>query len=45
MGISRDLATESFIHAWEYRKERYTILHERHPSVQDADDTFAKVGM
>lgn len=36
IGVSKQLATEAFVGAWKYRKERYTILHKRHPNSEDA---------
>ncbi len=37
IGVSKDLAIAAFIGAWEYRPERYTIVHKRHPTKDDAD--------
>lgn len=45
IGIGRELAREAFLHAWEYRKERYTILHKRHPTRDDVEKIMTEVGM
>jgi glycerol-1-phosphate dehydrogenase [NAD(P)+] len=45
IGIERRLAIQAFLDAWEYRKERYTILHKRHPSRQDADRILRQLSM
>jgi glycerol-1-phosphate dehydrogenase [NAD(P)+] len=45
IGISENLATEAFVGAWEYRKERYTILHKRHPTTDDATKIIQELGM
>lgn len=45
IGIGKELAREAFLHAWEYRKERYTILHKRHPSRDDVEKIMAELGM
>jgi glycerol-1-phosphate dehydrogenase [NAD(P)+] len=44
-GVSRELAVRAFLEAWEYRKERYTILHKRHPNLQDAETIMKQLGM
>jgi glycerol-1-phosphate dehydrogenase [NAD(P)+] len=36
IGVSAELAVDAFVGAWEYRKDRYTILHKRHPNKSDA---------
>jgi glycerol-1-phosphate dehydrogenase [NAD(P)+] len=45
IGVSNELAVEAFVGAWEYRKERYTILHKRHPSKEDAEKMMRELGM
>lgn len=45
IGIGRELAREAFLHAWEYRKERYTILHKRHPTRDDVEKIMTELGM
>jgi len=45
IGISKDLAIQAFVEAWEYRKERYTILHKRHPTKNDAEKVMSELGM
>jgi glycerol dehydrogenase-like iron-containing ADH family enzyme len=45
IGIGRELAREAFLHAWEYRKERYTIVHKRHPTRDDVEKIMAELGM
>jgi glycerol-1-phosphate dehydrogenase [NAD(P)+] len=36
IGVEKDLVIRAFLDAWQYRKERYTILHKRHPTREDA---------
>jgi glycerol-1-phosphate dehydrogenase [NAD(P)+] len=45
IGVTKELATQAFVEAWEYRKERYTILHKRHPAANDAETIMKKLGM
>jgi glycerol-1-phosphate dehydrogenase [NAD(P)+] len=44
-GVTRELAIRAFLEAWEYRKERYTILHKRHPNLEDAETIMKQLGM
>jgi len=45
IGVGRETAIRAFVDAWEYRKERYTILHKRHPSIEDAETIMNELGM
>lgn len=45
IGITTDLAVDAFVGAWEYRKERYTILHKRHPSSNDAKKVIEELAL
>jgi glycerol-1-phosphate dehydrogenase [NAD(P)+] len=36
IGVNKELAVQAFLGAWEYRKDRHTILHRRHPTPEDA---------
>jgi glycerol-1-phosphate dehydrogenase [NAD(P)+] len=45
IGVSRELSIEAFLGAWQYRKDRYTILHRRHPNLSDAEKVTSELGM
>jgi len=44
IGVENELAIRAFLEAWQYRKERYTILHKRHPTREDAERVIAELG-
>jgi glycerol-1-phosphate dehydrogenase [NAD(P)+] len=43
IGVTRELAAQAFVGAWEYRKDRYTILHKRHPNNDDAQKVICEL--
>ena len=45
ISVSRELAVDAFVGAWEYRKDRYTILHKRHPNKNDAGKVLDELGL
>jgi len=45
IGVTKNLAIAAFVGAWEYRPERYTILHKRHPNNLDAEKVIEEVGV
>jgi glycerol-1-phosphate dehydrogenase [NAD(P)+] len=45
IGVTTELAIEAFVGAWEYRKDRYTILHKRNPSRNDAKQVIEKLAL
>ncbi len=45
ISVSRELAVNAFVGAWEYRRDRYTILHKRHPNKSDADEVLDALGL
>jgi len=45
IGVERELAKQAFLGAWEYRRERYTVLHKRHPTRDDAERVMKELGM
>lgn len=45
ISVKKELATQAFLGAWEYRKERYTILHKHHPTLEDAEKVMRELGM
>jgi len=45
IGVGKELAREAFYQAREYRKERYTILHKRHPTRDDVERIMTELGM
>jgi glycerol-1-phosphate dehydrogenase [NAD(P)+] len=45
IGVTKNLAIGAFVGAWEYRPERYTILHKRHPNNLDAEKVLEEIGI
>jgi glycerol-1-phosphate dehydrogenase [NAD(P)+] len=45
LGVAKNLAIEAFVGAWEYRPERYTILHKRHPNNLYAQKVIEEIGV
>jgi len=45
IGVRKEFAVQAFLAAWEHRKERHTILHKRHPTLEDAQRVFAELDM
>jgi glycerol-1-phosphate dehydrogenase [NAD(P)+] len=45
IGVKKELATQAFLDAWKYRKERYTILHERHPTSEDVEKVMRQLDL
>jgi glycerol-1-phosphate dehydrogenase [NAD(P)+] len=43
--VTTNLAVDAFVGAWEYRKERYTILHKRHPNKDDAKKIIEELAL
>lgn len=45
IGVAKELAIRAFVGAWEYRPERFTILHKRHPNKDDAENVISELGI
>ena len=45
LGVTKNLAIGAFVGVWEYRPERYTILHKRHPNNLDAERVIEEIGV
>ena len=43
--VTTNLAVDAFVDAWQYRKDRYTILHKRHPNKEDAEKIIEKLAL
>jgi len=45
IGVDAEKAKHAFVGAWQHRKERYTILHKRHPAIEDAEGIMRELNM